>query len=382
MKVKMARGPENSLQPGDAVRKMTRRENLLRAARRQSHQWMTLDFAMSEETRKVFQARVGSHVDYIAYFNFDGRWLGPKPGNRPAPDWRRLYYPDGSLPEHAVFDEWGAACVHLANTDDDRTFFPLRNISTAGEVDAYPWPDMGADYRYAGLAERIAGLQADGFPVFVGGGNFFESVWNLRGFEALMLDMAEGSAVARRLFQRMAELQVRCAEQAARSGADILQTGSDVATQRGLLMSRSMWREYIFPMMRDCIQAAKRIKPDILVLYHSCGNVVDLVDDFIGAGIDILNPCQPEAMDIFELKRRYGKALAFHGGIGVQGVLPFGTPQAVRDMVRKTIDIMAEGGGYLCSLAHTLRPEVPWENCMAFVETVREYGEPPEANQL
>jgi uroporphyrinogen decarboxylase len=65
--------------------------------------------------------------------------------------------------------------------------------------------------------------------------------------------------------------------------------------------------------------------------------------------------------------------LSFHGGIGVQSTLPFGTPQEVRDTVRRTIDVMAEGGGYLCSSAHMLRPEIPWENVMAFVETVKEY---------
>ena len=84
-----------------------------------------------------------------------------------------------------------------------------------------------------------------------------------------------------------------------------------------------------------------------------------------------------ESMDIFELKRRYGKVLSFHGGIGVQSVLPFGTVDEVRDMVRKTIDVMADGGGYLCSTSHTVRHEIPPKNLIAFVETVREYGEPP-----
>ena len=81
-------------------------------------------------------------------------------------------------------------------------------------------------------------------------------------------------------------------------------------------------------------------------------------------------------MDIFELKRRYGKVLSFHGGIGVQSVLPHGTVQEVKDMVRKTIDIMDEGGGYICSPSHALRPEIPWENFMAVVEVIKEYGHP------
>jgi len=135
---------------------------------------------------------------------------------------------------------------------------------------------------------------------------------------------------------RMAEIQVAVAEQAARSGADVVCMGGDVATQQGPMMSPKMWRHWIFPMMCDCIRAAKAANPDVLIDFHSCGNVTALVDGLVEAGIDILNPCQPEAMDIFELKRRYGDRLSFHGGIGVQSATSKGqTPQPPRDRPRK-----------------------------------------------
>ena len=111
-----------------------------------------------------------------------------------------------------------------------------------------------------------------------------------------------------------------------------------------------MFKEYFFPMMKEVIAAAKCVNPDVLVFYHSCGNIEPLVDLFIEAGVDILDPIQPETMDIYELKRRYGRALCFHGGIGIQSTLLYGTPREVRDTVRKTIDAMAEGGGYICVL--------------------------------
>jgi uroporphyrinogen decarboxylase len=105
--------------------------------------------------------------------------------------------------------------------------------------------------------------------------------------------------------------------------------------------------------------------------------VETLFEGFIEAGVDILNPIQPECMDIFALKKEYGERLSFHGGIGVQSVMPFGTATQVRDTVRRTIEGMsAGGGGYLCSTAHMIRPEVPWENIMALVETVKEFGHP------
>jgi uroporphyrinogen decarboxylase len=359
---------------------MTRRENFFRTVRREgTPDWLPLDFGMSKITTDIFRQHAGADADPCEYFNFDGRWLGAGPLMRPTPDWRALYYADGSLPEGAeITPDWGVARIYNAEIDDFQDYFPLRHAETAADVDAYPWPDMAADARYADLPARIQAVQASDHIAIVGQGiSSFESAWNIRGFETLLLDMAEGSPVARRLFDHFYELGIRCAEQVARAGADVMNTGADVATQRGPLMSPATWRDYVFPLLRDSIAAAKAIKPDLLVDYHSCGCVIDMVDGFIEAGIDILNPVQPEAMDIAELKDRFGDRLSFHGGIGVQSVLPFGTPDEVRAATRRTIEILGAGGGYICCTSHTIRPETPWENILAMVETVREYGQPP-----
>src|SRR5476651_838978 len=111
---------------------MTPRENYLRAARRQNPQWIPLDFAVSREARTMFQRELGANVDYISHFKFDCRWFGPGPGpQRPTPDWRALYYADGSLPANAVIDPgWGMAHIHYEASDDDQSYHPLRNIQT------------------------------------------------------------------------------------------------------------------------------------------------------------------------------------------------------------------------------------------------------------
>ncbi len=359
---------------------LSQRDNFIRAARRQNPEWIPLDFGVSAEARQMFAAHLGEGVDIGEHFKFDTKWIGPAHGTRrPTPDWRLLYYANTPLPSNTTIEpEWGVARTHFADSDDDQTFHPLHAIETEAEFDAYPWPDdVGAAFRYEGMKERVAEAHAKGFAVVGGGLNFFEHPWGLAGFEKTLLGMGADESWARKLFQRHAADLVRQAAQIALTGADVLQTGSDVATQLAPLMSPSMWREWIFPLMRDAIAAARRVKPDLLVFYHSDGNVEPLIEGFIEAGVDILNPIQPECMDIFALKRNYGGRLAFHGGIGVQTVMPFGTPQEVRDTVRRTIEGMsANGGGYLCSTAHMIRPEVPWENVMAFVETVKEFGHP------
>ncbi len=359
---------------------MTPRDNFLRTIHRRNPAWVPFDFGVSKGAMAMFRQHLGQTVDVVEHFRFDGRWIGPSvPTSRPTPDWRSLYFQDGSVPPEArIDDEWGVASIDNAASDDSISVGPLRGISSVEELEAYPWPDdVGTPRRYVGMRERVQAAQAAGFPVYGGGLNFFEHPWGICGFAKLMEAMAADEPWARRLFARHAEDLVRMAEQIALTGVDVLQTGSDVALQGSCLFRPAMWRDWIFPLMRDAIAAARRIKPDILVYYHSCGNVTAFIDGFIEAGVDILDPLQPESLDIFSIKRQYGERLAFHGGIGVQTVMPFGTAQEVRDTVRRVIDGMsAGGGGYICSPAHMIKPEVPWENVIALVETVKEYGHP------
>ncbi len=358
----------------------TPRNNFLRAMRREGPVWTPFEFSVSKGYRPVLERELGQGFDLASVFHFATRWLGPSTGTlRPTPDWRGLYYRGNALPPEAVIEaEWGVARAYHAATDDEQMFSPLSEIETEAELDAYPWPDdVGAAHRYVGVAERVRSFQEVGYAVVVGGLSFFEEPWARTGFEKMMLGMAADEPWARKLFLKHAADQIGIAEQVARTGADVLYSSSDVATQLAPLLSPAMWRDWLFPMMRDAFAAAKRIKPELLVFYHSCGNVEPLIPGFIEAGVDILNPLQPEAMDIFAIKQRLGDHLAFWGGIGTQKLLPHGTPQEVRETVRRTIERMsANGGGYLCSPAHMIRPEVPWANVMAFVETVKEFGHP------
>lgn len=366
------------------MEQLTRRENFLRAARRQSCQWIPLDFGLNPGALLTFKQHAGAQAKVDEYFNFDGKWLSGRGSmNRPMPDYRKLYFADGSLPEHAVIDEYGMATVTDVDTDDQQHYYPMRNFSTPQEVAAYPWPSKAEELsRYEGLAEQVTEAQAAGYCVHVsGGGGWFQNNCEFMGYDTFLLHLAEDSPVARRLIERWSQRQVWRAEECARSGADIIQSGDDVATQIGTMISPEMFHERFFPLMREAIQAARRIKPEVLIRHHCCGNCSALLEDYIAAGVDILDPCQPECMDLFELKRRYGKVVTFHGGIGVQSVLPHGTPGEVRDAVRRTIDALAEGGGYLCSSSHSIGRDVPWANIVAMVAAVREYGEPPPVGQ-
>jgi uroporphyrinogen decarboxylase len=103
---------------------------------------------------------------------------------------------------------------------------------------------------------------------------------------------------------------------------------------------------------------------------HSCGRVDSLFDDLVEIGLNLFNPFQPEVMDTFALIKKYRGRLAFHGGMSVQKVLPFGTVREVRDMTRRLIDAGAEGG-YIFSPSHAVPRDVPPENLVAMVEVLK-----------
>ena len=155
---------------------------------------------------------------------------------------------------------------------------------------------------------------------------------------------------------------------------DVLELGDDVGTQRGMMFDPGLWRSLLRGRLARVVAAAKAVKPDILLFYHSDGQVYDIIPDLIDLGIDILNPVQPECMDVDFLKKEYGQSLSFWGCLGTQSVMPFGTVEEVRASVAHMIDVVGAGGGLVLAPTHVVEPEVPLENLLAMVETAQTYG--------
>ena len=147
-----------------------------------------------------------------------------------------------------------------------------------------------------------------------------------------------------------------------------------MGTQWGMMMSPEMWRMWLKPRWARVIEAAKAVKPDLIVTYHSDGDISPIIPELAEIGIDVLNPVQPECLDLGEVKRKYGDRLAFWGGMGIQTTMPFGTPHDVRTEVKRLIETLGANGGFMIAPTHVLEPEVPWENILAFFDAVEEYG--------
>jgi uroporphyrinogen decarboxylase len=158
----------------------------------------------------------------------------------------------------------------------------------------------------------------------------------------------------------------------------IVSEADDLASQNRLLVSPELYRKLIKPRHARLFAFIKQqAKTPVKIFYHSCGAVSELLPDLIESGIDILNPVQVSAakMDTRELKRRYGGKLTFYGGgIDTQRILPRGTPAEVRDEVRRRIDDLAPGGGFIFNTVHNIQADVPPENIVAMRETLAEFG--------
>ncbi|MEW5961026.1 MAG: uroporphyrinogen decarboxylase family protein [Chloroflexota bacterium] len=156
----------------------------------------------------------------------------------------------------------------------------------------------------------------------------------------------------------------------------ILVSATDFGMQNGLLVSPKTYRELFMPFHRrvnDWIHTHTEWKTFI----HSCGSVIELIDDFIEAGFDILNPvqCSAALMDPRELKARFGERVTFWGGgVDTQQTLPNGSPDEVRQQVLERLRIFGPGGGYVFNTIHNVQPKSPIENVLAMYKTVREYG--------
>ncbi|MGD2166078.1 MAG: uroporphyrinogen decarboxylase family protein, partial [Anaerolineae bacterium] len=157
---------------------------------------------------------------------------------------------------------------------------------------------------------------------------------------------------------------------------DVVQFEDDLGMQDRPLLRPELYREMVKPYHGRLFRFVKS-HCDAYVLLHTDGAVAPLIPDFIDMGVDILNPVQVSAagMATETLKREYGDQITFWGGgCDSQGVLPFGTPEDVADEVKRRIDDLAPGGGYVFAPIHNIQPDVPSENVVAMYRTAREYG--------
>ncbi len=350
---------------------MTKRENLIRAIKRQNPEYVPHFFTMCDSQIDNFKTKTGKNDgDYMSYFDMPLRFVDILPSKYPV-DYSRYFT---ELPEGAIIDEWGVAHKLGSFKHFSKMIHPMESFTTPEEVWSFPLPDILADYRWEGFEDRVRKVKEEGFAAMFSAVQIFEPAWYLRGMENLLIDMMTDEEMATACIERITRIQEGFCAKLAKAGIDIIVYGDDVGTQKSLMMSIDLWRKFIRHVTIRVIKAAKDINPDVICYYHSDGVINDIIPELIEIGVDVLNPVQPECMDPVEIKRLYGDRLSFWGTVGTQTTMPFGTSEDVENNVKHMIETVGKGGGLVIAPTHLLEPEVPWENILAFVEAVKKYG--------
>lgn len=209
---------------------------------------------------------------------------------------------------------------------------------------------------------------------------FLQEFQWLQGFIDAYTNLAGNPTFSNMLFDKFLELDLAFWEwflPKAGKYFNVILLSDDVAGQNGLLISEKMIKKYLKPRYTKLFSTIHKLAPNIKINFHSCGAIYDIIPDLIEMGVDILNPLQLAAkgMDIKKIKKEFGKDLSFWGGgIDTQHTLPHGTPKQIKEEVKRNIEILAPGGGFVFNTVHNIQADVPPQNIMAMIEAVHEYG--------
>lgn len=333
---------------------------------------------MPENDIKLFdivQQLAAPSEAFLDKFGVDVRNVSP---NDPS-TWKLVMQEEGQY--NTFRDAWGIKW-RMPVTGGfyfDMAEHPLADACDVEEIENYKYPDARDAARYEGIRERAQGVRDAGYGVVmssISAGIFELGGW-LRGLENFYADLAGEPELACKVMDKAMEVKMKYWEKVLDQAGDLIdvvQEADDLGGQHNMLISPEMYRKYVKPRHKEFFGFIRsRTKAKIFI--HSCGSFYDVLPDLIEAGIDIINPVQFNAsrMQAEGLKKTFGKDLVFWGGgVDTQRILPRGTVQEVKECVKRQMDIMAPGGGFVFNTVHNIQADVPPQNLIAMKEAFDE----------
>lgn len=303
-------------------------------------------------------------------------------------DTRYVHYTPSTVwsPELGIqVDEWG---VGWERKGEKRVYFepvyhPLHDAKQIRDLEKYRWPLPPDSTQVNMWTETAKRVQEETHYAVVGdqiGPGLFERAWLLRGLHRFMLDICRNPSFVEALLDKVLEIMLQQYDaylSAIGSSIDVIMMSDDLGTQHGPMINPEFYRKIVKPRQKILIEFIKK-KTNAKIFLHSCGAIREFIKDFIDIGIDILNPIQVGAKgmgDTASLKREFGKDIVFWGaGCDAQRILPFGKPEDVEQEVKRRIEDLAPGGGFVFAPIHNIQPGVPPENIAAMFEAALRYG--------
>jgi len=246
-------------------------------------------------------------------------------------------------------------------------------ITNLDEFESFPWPNA-EDFDYS-IFEDIKSYLPQGMKVLVGVDGVFTPAWLLMGAETFYLSLVDNPELVKGMFERIGAIQLECIKKVTSFDCvGVLRFNDDIASNQGLLVSPNHLREYFFPWLKQIGDICK--KRGLPFMYHTDGNVVEVLEDIINAGVNALHPIQPNAMDIGYLKKKVGDKLCLVGNIDMD-VMTRGNPQEVEELVKRNLREIAPSGGYIVGASNSVPEYIPLKNYNAMRKTTLKYGRYP-----
>ena len=283
---------------------------------------------------------------------------------------------------HDLSDEFG---VVWSMPDDQMLYMDISHHplaeATIDDLDNFPFPDGSDPTRFTGVRDTALKMRNETpYAISTGiGGVVYEYCWYMRGLERWFIDMIENPGFCEALLDKTLKFWMDYHSgfmEAVGDIVDVVMIGDDLAGQAGPLFSPDFYCKYVKSRQKKLVSHIKMLT-NAKIWYHTCGSCTEFIPDLIDNGIDILNPVQISAKNMSPrtLKQKFGDVLTFWGGgIDPQQVLPFATPDQIREHVQKNIEIFMAGGGYVFNNVHNIQAEVPPENVISLFEAAYDYG--------
>jgi uroporphyrinogen decarboxylase len=308
-------------------------------------------------------------------FDIDFRWL--------VPNWVQVTE-RSDVPGY--IDMWGVPYKALSDWEHCMVDGSPMRQATVAELDDFQWPDPHDPKQFEGLRERAKHLYENTDYVIgadaIKAGMLMNSL-QLRGYDQffmdLVLDVDLAEALMDKILWTLKEMWTHYMEEVG-PYVQLAYVTDDFGTQKSMMISPKMFRELIKPRWKALIDHIKSLA-DVKIMFHSDGDILPLLDDFVDMNVDILNPVQTSVAgleDTFALKEKSGDSLCFHGAIDVQQMMPNATTEELEQEIARRVFDLGRNGGYILAPCHNIGHDIPPENVATLFDKAREMGSDPE----
>ena len=240
-------------------------------------------------------------------------------------------------------------------------------ISSVKGFEMYNWPNpKKEDYS---IVLKTKSSLPKGMGLIITCGKVFTASWMLMGFENFCISLYENKSFVKKIIKKVGSLQFEYFKNIMDTGqVDAIAVVDDIAYTEGLMISADILRENVFLWYEKMGKICK--DRDIPFIYHSDGNISQIIDDLIVCGFNAIHPIEPKAMDILKLHKKYKNRLCLLGNIEMDKLIR-GSAEEVEELVRHNLENIAKNGFYACGSSNSLIKEIPLENYYSLVNTVK-----------